>query len=275
LDFGRTVGGAGFGILGIGAASAGDLASTIRALVRLEPVTSTVGSAYALNRGREIEVGWRENSAPSSTSAIFAEAILTSWVTFGRFLIGERVPIARIEWAHAPTAPRSVYEDIFEAPVSFNAKSNAIILAPEMLSLRSRFAHADLHARLVQSSNAFSAFGAAGSDDLLARATREIQSRFGDEVIRETDIAQALGISPRSLQRHLAAAGFSFRSLLERARVALSIRELLGHGAPALTVGERVGFAEQASFCRAFRRWTGVTPGEFRRLFPRSYAQSR
>lgn len=275
LDFGRSVGGAGFGVLGLAAATASDLASAVQALIRLEPVTSTIGSAYTHLQGSEIEIGWKESAVPTNTSPIFAEAILASWVTFGRFLIGERVPIVRIEWTHAPTAPLSVYEEIFDAPIHFGAPSNSFTLSREVLSLRPRFAQPALHASLTKSFGGLSARAPMNYDSLVARALSEIQKRIDHAEICERAIAASLGVSLRSLQRHLAIGGFTFRDLLERARYGLSIRGLLGHRSSALAIAESVGFVEQSSFCRAFRRWTGISPGEFRRLFPAAYAQSR
>ncbi|MFF0529926.1 helix-turn-helix domain-containing protein [Nocardia amikacinitolerans] len=92
-----------------------------------------------------------------------------------------------------------------------------------------------------------------------------------DELIRDPAaipdlprVAAALFLSSRTLSRRLNAEGTSFRALVDEVRRARS-EQLLGH--TRLTteqVASRLGYAESASFIRAFRRWNGCPPQEFR-----------
>jgi AraC-like DNA-binding protein len=77
-------------------------------------------------------------------------------------------------------------------------------------------------------------------------------------------IARALSTSPRTLRRQLTGADTSFRALLDEVLAARAIRLLEGSDASIDEVAARVGYAEAASFIRAFRRWTGETPEAFR-----------
>jgi AraC-like DNA-binding protein len=77
--------------------------------------------------------------------------------------------------------------------------------------------------------------------------------------------ARDLGMSERSLRRRLAADGTSYRGVVRSALEASAGRML---GDPGHTIKETavaLGFADAATFHRAFKRWTGVTPGEYRR----------
>ena len=77
-------------------------------------------------------------------------------------------------------------------------------------------------------------------------------------------IAKALAVSERTLQRRLREEGTSFDALLDETRFALA-RSYLSD--PALGLAEvawLTGYAEMAAFYRAFRRWTGSTPGAYR-----------
>jgi AraC-like DNA-binding protein len=79
------------------------------------------------------------------------------------------------------------------------------------------------------------------------------------------NIAEALQVSPRSLQRQLKEEETSFKHLLEYTRKALAVQYL---HKPHHSIGEiayLLGFSESTHFTRAFNRWTGKTPGEFRR----------
>lgn len=77
------------------------------------------------------------------------------------------------------------------------------------------------------------------------------------------DCARFLGLPVRTLQRHLAQSGTSFSHIVDRVRAASAKRRLLQAGVSIEQLALELGFAEQASFGRAFKRWTGHTPGEF------------
>lgn len=77
-------------------------------------------------------------------------------------------------------------------------------------------------------------------------------------------LARRLGMSLRTLHRRLAALGATYQTLLDDERRELACRRLRE---PRLSVGEvawLLGYSEQSAFLRAFKRWTGATPTEFR-----------
>lgn len=74
------------------------------------------------------------------------------------------------------------------------------------------------------------------------------------------DVAAERHVEPRTLRRQLAAEGTSFRELADEVREARAV-ELLRAGVPVAQVAYRLGYADAGSFSRAFRRWTGQTPG--------------
>jgi AraC-like DNA-binding protein len=77
--------------------------------------------------------------------------------------------------------------------------------------------------------------------------------------------AEAAGTSPRSLQRHLAAAGLGFAELVDDVRFELALRLLRDPHAKVVEIAAELGYTDSANFTRAFRRWAGVSPRGFRR----------
>lgn len=75
----------------------------------------------------------------------------------------------------------------------------------------------------------------------------------------------AAGVETRTLQRHLAQAGLTFRDVVHRVRLRKAT-DLLDHGSRVADVAQAVGYSDAAHFTRAFRRWTSMTPLEYRRL---------
>ena len=76
--------------------------------------------------------------------------------------------------------------------------------------------------------------------------------------------ARVAGMSVRSFQRRLGDEGVSYSQLVDRVRLDRATRLLDTPGARVIDVALEVGYSDPAHFTRAFRRWTGVTPRQFR-----------
>ncbi|MCA9633867.1 MAG: AraC family transcriptional regulator [Myxococcales bacterium] len=78
------------------------------------------------------------------------------------------------------------------------------------------------------------------------------------------DMARRLGMAPRTLRRHLQNEGTRYSALVETARRRESLRLLDNPRLQAHEVAEMLGYVDAANFTRAFRRWTGQTPSQYR-----------
>lgn len=79
-----------------------------------------------------------------------------------------------------------------------------------------------------------------------------------------TAVAEELRVSPRSLRRKLADEQSSFQQLLDEVRLELALQYLKNTTLPSEEIGSLIGFSDGASFRRAFKKWTGASPGVFR-----------
>jgi AraC-like DNA-binding protein len=115
---------------------------------------------------------------------------------------------------------------------------------------------------------------AALMDDLASQQLPKDVRSYGDLVARKIDallptadieaVAAALRASPRTVQRRLEDEGTRFSEVLDRAR-AERAKQLLHTTMPLAEIAARIGFSELSPFTRAFKRWTGTTPGAYRR----------
>jgi AraC-like DNA-binding protein len=78
-------------------------------------------------------------------------------------------------------------------------------------------------------------------------------------------VANRLYRSRSTLQRQLSAEGTSYRDILETTRQALAEQYLLDGEYSQAQIAFMVGFADQSNFARAFKRWTGKSPGEYQK----------
>lgn len=101
-------------------------------------------------------------------------------------------------------------------------------------------------------------------DDVVSQTRSAIANALPDGTPNASQIAKALAMSERTLHRRLKEADHPFGQLLDEARFAAAKAHLAD---PALSLAEiswLVGFSDQSTFTRAFRRWSGHPPGKWR-----------
>lgn len=102
------------------------------------------------------------------------------------------------------------------------------------------------------------------SDSLAARIRRRLRCHPPAEWPDFDTLAQEFHTAPATLRRRLDEEGQTYRSLKDELRRDMAIDYLGRRGLAVREVADRLGFAEPSAFHRAFRKWTGCTPGEYR-----------
>ena len=80
------------------------------------------------------------------------------------------------------------------------------------------------------------------------------------------NVANSMGISPRTLQRRLANSGLTFTQVINEARF-VTARQLIAKHYKLADIATMLGYTDAGSFTRAFERWTGMTPQKYRNQF--------
>jgi AraC-like DNA-binding protein len=86
-------------------------------------------------------------------------------------------------------------------------------------------------------------------------------------------VARGLGIEPRSLRRRLAEESVTFRPVVNHALASVAMRLLVDERKSVQQTSYEMSFSNVSSFCRAFKRWTGSTPSEYRSANARKLAR--
>jgi AraC-like DNA-binding protein len=100
---------------------------------------------------------------------------------------------------------------------------------------------------------------------LAGRTGRLLLRELGAGEPTLVEVARRLAITPRTLQRRLRDEGTSFNKVLDAVRCQMAMAQIQGRRASLDEVAFLLGFEKPSSFHRAFKRWTGLTPGEARR----------
>jgi AraC-like DNA-binding protein len=196
---------------------------------------------------------------PPQRSAYSLLALLTlaRWVTRR-----EIRPLAAQFGFEAPGGNRAAFERAFGCPAKFMQPDNRLLFARSDLALKLPSHNPQLlalHEQVLEERLAF-----LGSDSLGLRVSEELMRRLARGEPRREEVAAALSLADRTLQRRLQAENTSFQKLLDDTRRELA-RKLLAD--PRCAIGEaahRLGFADPSNFFRACRRWFGCAPGQYR-----------
>jgi AraC-like DNA-binding protein len=192
-----------------------------------------------------------------------SEMTLATVTTLCRNIATPGFTPAAVEFQHAAPADLTEHERLFNCPVKFGAPTNRLSFPSNFLSLPIAKADASLCALLDRHAEELLA-KYPPRDSLIDRVRNVIANEFrGGEPSLER-IADRLGLTARTLQRKLQELGTSYNDVLDQMRRQLAERYMREPQMAICEVAYLLGFSESSSFHRAFKRWTGVTPKEFR-----------
>ncbi len=191
------------------------------------------------------------------------ESVLSSGIRMIRTLTGNpRINPVEVGFIYSQPQDAKEYQRIFNCPVLFNQKENYYILGFDLINMPVKLANPDLLAYFEQYAQRFLAEMEADKETT-RQVTQIILSRLDDEGLSINTVARQMAMSVRTLQNRLADEGVSFSDLLAEIRQRLAKRYLQeDYSVEQITY--LLGFSEPSTFRKAFKKWLGVTPGEFR-----------
>ena len=192
-----------------------------------------------------------------------AEFLVTVWVRLGRLVTGDLWSPSQVCFAHDEPADAREHARVFGANVQFRTGRTALHIPasvldrvnpradPGLVQVLDRYAGALLAQKPLRTT--FS-----------GRVQAWLAEAHGGGAPTAAEAAKALFVSVRTLHRSLQEEGTTFRELLDHLRREQSMTLLARRDCSIAEVAFLLGFSELSSFYRAFRRWTGQTPAEFR-----------
>lgn len=242
------------------------LGNALEKLALYHGVTTDIVSLRIGRRGGLMALTW--DAAPRARARLgrhYMEAAMGSCALMLRNLAADAAIFTEVRFRHAGLSQTGEYRRIFGCRVEFCEEADALLLSPESLRLPIRLSDPELLETLERYlRDVFGRQTDAGTCS--GRALRYIRGeilRGGNPSLIST--AAELAASSRTLQQRLLNERTSFRKLVEEARKEIALADLQQNSASVGEIAFHLGFSEQSAFTRAFRRWTGASPREYRK----------
>jgi AraC-like DNA-binding protein len=222
---------------------------------------------------KEAAVILRERVVGAAPRIFGSEVLLMLLHGVACWLVGRRIPILRAQFNYSKPAHSDEYRLMYCTDIAYDMPHTAITFAADYLKLpvmqneRSvkEFLRTAPESILVKYKNGSS---------LSARIRRRLRQQLPGAVPEFDRIAAELNMTPATMRRRLHEEGTTYQGIKDQLRRDLAISYLSHSDRSVMDIALELGFSERSAFHRAFRKWTGASPGEFRRRLPRNGAIS-
>ncbi len=212
----------------------------------------------------EARIVLQERVVGASRRVFAHELLLMLLYGVSCWLVGRRIPILRTEFSYSEPAYGAEYRLMYSAALSFDRPNTLITFDASYLDLP-----------VVQNERSIKEFLRTAPESILikykngsslsARVRRRLRQCLPGEVPDFEKLAEELNMTPATIRRRLHEEGESYQSIKDQLRRDLAISYLSHSNRSVMDIAVELGFSERSAFHRAFRKWTGASPGEFRR----------
>ncbi|QSP93390.1 AraC family transcriptional regulator [Marinobacter salinisoli] len=256
------------GIAGLAGQSASTVGDGLQTLIRYALLTSQNSRGRPSVRVGNHQAAFYSIRPYNAFNYFVVDSVLAGWTQFVRTITGRYEVLERVDIEYRSIGQDEVFESWFRCPVLFGAEENAITLKPEIWSTPSLQAQPAMHAYLIDNCERELALIERGWS-MADRVQHLLTPLMQGETPDLDTIATKLGLTPWTLQRHLAAEGTGFRELVNRTRKQLAADYIRETNTSLAEIAWLLGFANPPAFHKAYRRWYGISPGEHRNRLER------
>ena len=182
-----------------------------------------------------------------------------------RLMAGSQWAPSEVQFSHPAPRDTAEHTRVFRAPVSFGCGANALVMEREFVDRPVAAADPRLYPILRRYLDRVLEEMPREDGLLLAAVRRAIGESMRDGGPTLAQVARKTALSRRTLQRRLKDYGIDFKRLVDDTRRRFSLSYLRDPEHTLNEIGYLLGYSEVSAFNRAFKRWTGLTPSDYRR----------
>lgn len=191
------------------------------------------------------------------------DSVLAAWTQFLRDSSDRRDVLQSVMIEYADPGYGDQLQKWFGCPVTFSAPANALVIREDVAQAPSIQSQPAMHASLSEQCDSQLRRIHAGWS-LADRVRERLTPLLNGTTPTLATVATALGISPWTLQRHLAAQDTGYRELLDETRRDLSADYVRETSLSYTEIAWLLGFSNPPAFHKAYKRWFGESPGRHR-----------
>jgi AraC-like DNA-binding protein len=253
------------GVLGYAWLSSSTLRTGLERAVRYSRLLGERGKTEIERTGQGLKVRFeanRGNPAVVPVAGVLVDIVLAILLDLCRMNAGAALrPVAATLRRRKPD-PADAYGRFFGCPVQFDAGENTFVLsakdADRLLPSANRQLAAVFDKMLTEE------LARLDKSDVVSRCRAAVLEHLSSGEGTAEDTAKQLHMSPRTLQRKLAEAKTTYLQLIEDTRKDLALRYIEDPRRSITDITFSLGFSQPSAFTRAFKRWTGLSPSEYR-----------
>ena len=191
------------------------------------------------------------------------EAVLAAVVSFSRWVTDHRFVPARVQFSHSQLGPLAGYQTVFQTGVDFNQAFSGLQLDNALLDRA--LPQADTQLAAMHREYAAARLAAlSDTPDFAAQVRHWLGVNLASGVPERSAAAEQFALSDRVFARRLQSQGLSYSDVVDAVRKEVACTAVAGTADTFVDIAQRLGFSEASAFNRAFKRWTGSSPGEWR-----------
>ena len=198
-----------------------------------------------------------------SQNSMLTEFLLLICHRFPSWLVGQVIPLSQVYVRHAKPAHHEEYRLMFPCPCIYQSENNGLVFDAKYLNLPVLQNPDDLVRYLNQIPLQWFK-KQSYYDTCSARVLRILENSVLEKESNLENVAAKLNMTSRTLRRKLTAEGSRFQQLKDNSRRDKAIELFEQANLTIAQIGLVVGFTELATFSRAFKHWTGVSPSTYR-----------
>ncbi len=191
--------------------------------------------------------------------------VLLMLYRFYSWLIDRELPLQEVHLRADTPASEDHYRELFGCPVRFGMPDSGLVLNRNLLQLPVAQTEESLKEFLRQAPYHLVKKDQPGKLRPLSRQIEQLLTGFSSQSLPTASaVASELNMSPRTLHRKLTAEGTSFQQLKDDFRRDLAVHYINRPELSIDAIAAVMGFQDNSAFYRSFKKWTGMSPGQYR-----------
>ncbi len=264
LYVGQRLGVTSHGMLGYAMINSGTLREAIAIFEQFINTRSPLISISIVEKNKTLQVSFTDNFDIDPIKGTFYEALILTFINILLQISFGELKVIKIEFDYNEPDYKHLYEGFFSCPVKFSSKSTTLVLSTLGMddSLKMSDPTSLQQARLLCEKE----LERMGKLDTLSQKIRELMLLSIGHFPSLQKTAQRFHMSARTLHRQLLKEDTSFKEIVENVSHHLAMEYLTDSSLSIQEIAYLLGYMDSANFRRAFKRWQGCPPSEYREL---------